>query len=231
MSSPNNTEQPSTFKTLFKSNLDQVQKNYPSIREISVLDKDIIYHQGSHCSYLFWIQHGIVKISHVTEQGNTLTTALLKQGDLFGNLQDTAANQTMEETAQALGKVSFIRFEYNDFKVLMSHQAELSWHVFEMTYTRKQLAEKKLRRIMTQPVETRIMATLLELADIFGIRCSHGFALEIHLTQQDVADLVGASRSVVSTILNDFRNRGILNYTREQICINDAAFVDLCDFQ
>jgi len=37
--------------------------------------------------------------------------------------------------------------------------------------------------------------------------------------QQELADLVGASRPVVSTILNDFREQGILAYTREHICI------------
>ena len=58
----------------------------------------------------------------------------------------------------------------------------------------------------------------------------HGYTLEIHLTQQEMADLVGASRSVVSTILNDFRNRGMLDYTRDQICINDAALHDFCGF-
>lgn len=231
MPSPNNSEKNSVFDTLFESSLEKLQEDYSSIREINVSSKDIIYRQGSHCSYLFWIRHGIVKISHITEQGNTLTTALLKQGDIIGNLQNTSASQEMAETAQALGEVSFIRIEYHDFKALMSHQAELSWHFFEMIYTRKQLVEKKLRTIMTQPVEMRIMATLLELAEMFGIRCTHGLALEIHLTQQDVADLVGASRSVVSTIMNDFRIRGMLDYTRDQICINDAAFSDLCNLQ
>ena len=108
----------------------------------------------------------------------------------------------------------------------MSHQTELAWHVFEEIYARKQKVERKLRTVLTQPVEIRVIATLLELAEVFGIKCTHGYALEIHLTQQEVADLVGASRSVVSTILNDFRSRGMLDYTREQICINDAAFIN-----
>ncbi len=215
--------------TLLESNLEELQEDYPSIREVNLANKEIIYRQGSHCAYLFWIRHGIVKLSHITKQGNELTTALLKQGDIIGDLHNDSANQEMEETAQALGKVSFIRIEYSDFKTLISHHAELSWHFLEMITTRKQRAEKKLRTIMTQPVEMRVMATLLELAEMFGIRCTHGYALEIHLTQQDVADLVGASRSVVSTILNDFRTRGMLDYTREQICINDVALIDLCD--
>ena len=65
---------------------------------------------------------------------------------------------------------------------------------------------------------------LTELAKMFGIRCTHGHALEIHLTQQDLADLVGASRPVVSTIMNELRNRGKLDYTRDLICVKDVLF-------
>lgn len=74
-------------------------------------------------------------------------------------------------------------------------------------------SERKLRTVLTQPVESRVITTLLELSEIFGIECTRGYALKIHLTQQEVADLVGASRSVVGTILNDFRSRGMLDYT------------------
>lgn len=113
----------------------------------------------------------------------------------------------------------------------MFHQAELAWYVIEDMYARKQRVERKLRTILTHSVETRVITALLELAEMFGIRCTHGYTLEIHLTQQEVADLVGASRSVVSTVLNDFRSRGMLDYTREQICINDAALHNSCEFQ
>ena len=91
---------------------------------------------------------------------------------------------------------------------------------------RQQQIERKLRTILTQPVDQRVIATLLDLAQLFGTRCKHGYSLEIFLTQQELADLVGASRSVVSTIMNEFRNRGLLDYTREQICINDAALIN-----
>lgn len=168
-----------------------------------------------------------MKLSHLTEQGTEITTALLKQGDVMGGAQNNSVIQEMEETAQALGEVNLYRIAYNDFKTLMSHRAELAWYVFEETYTRKQRIERKLRTILTQPVEMRVIATLLELAEVFGIKCIHGYALEIHLTQQELADLVGASRPVVSTILNDFRSRGMLDYTRDQICINDVALINL----
>jgi CRP-like cAMP-binding protein len=215
----------------FERDTDQLQKDYPSILEINISKKSFLYRQGDHCSHLFWIKSGIVKLSHLTEQGTEITIDLLRRGDVIGCFQSTSASQEINETAQALGEVNFYRIAYSDFKAMMSHQAELAWYVIEDMYARKQRVERKLRTILTQPVEMRVIAALLELAEMFGIKCIHGYTLEIHLTQQEVADLVGASRSVVSTILNDFRNRGMLDYTRDQICINDVALMDSCRFQ
>ena len=217
-----------TIDTLFENDFEQLKKDFHAIQEVNVANKDFLYRQGDHCANVLWIKNGIVKLSHLTTQGTEITIALLRKGDVIGFLGEHAAHHAMEETAQALGEVDFYRLAYQDFKALLSQRAELAWYVFEETYARKQKIERKLRTILTQSVEVRLAATLLELAEMFGIRCTHGYALEIHLTQQDVADLIGASRPVVSTILNDFRSRGMLDYTRDQICINDAAFVDFC---
>ncbi len=50
-------------------------------------------------------------------------------------------------------------------------------------------------------------------------RCNHGFGQHLRLTQQELAVLVGASRPVVSTILNKFRDKGVLGYNREYVCV------------
>ncbi len=210
---------------LLEWNLEQWKQACPSIQEIEVPDKHFLYRQGESCAGFFWIKEGIVKLSYLTDQGNELTLALLKSGGVIGQLQRDCPDPVMEESAQALGKVLFYRIGYEDFKRLMYRWPEWSWAVFETMSNRQQQIERKLRTILTQPVDKRVIATLLDLAQLFGTRCSHGYSLEIFLTQQELADLVGASRSVVSTIMNEFRNQGILNYTREQICINDAALI------
>lgn len=210
----------------FATNTAQLKREFPSIQEINLVHKDFLYRQGETHTHVFWINSGIVKLSHLTVTGTEITIALLKKGEVLGYLPNTAGHQAMEETAQAIGNVSCYRMTCNDFKAMLLQHTQLMWLVFEQTYARKHQIERKLKTILTQPVEMRLAATLLELAEMFGIQCTHGYALEIHLTQQDVADLIGASRPVVSTILNDFRNRGMLDYTRDQICINDAALAD-----
>lgn len=217
----------SLINTFFNCDLRELQNDYRSIREIKVSNKVFICYQGDRCSDVFWIKSGIVKLSHITEAGIEMTIAILGKGSVIGCFMNNSASPELEETVQALGEVSFYRLKKSDFKALMSQQTELAWYVFEEIYARKQKVERRLRTVLTQPVESRVIATLLELSEIFGIKCTHGYALEIHLTQQEVADLVGASRSVVSTVLNDLRSRKMLDYTRDQICINDAALTDL----
>jgi len=205
-------------------NLQNWRQICPSIQSIILTDKCCVYRQGSSCSHVFLLSKGIIKVSHVSEQGNEWTVALLKRGDILGRLQADSVAKVMEETAQALGDATLIRFEHDDFKQLLIQQPDLAWQVFETQCVRRQQAERKLLNIMAQPVENRVITMLKELAELFGIRCTHGYALEIQLTQQELADLVGASRPVVSTIMNDLRNRGILDYTRELICVKDVLF-------
>lgn len=207
-----------------KNNLERWRQICPSIQSINIPDKGFLYRQGYPCPQVFLINKGIVKLSYLTEQGNEWTVALLMRGDIGGRLQTDPAEKAMEETAQAVGEVTLFRLEYHDFKELISRQPDLFWQVLETQSIRRQQAERKLLNILAQPVENRIVAMLKELAEMFGIRCTHGYSLEIHLTQQELADLVGASRPVVSTILNDLRSRGILDYTRELICVNDVLF-------
>lgn len=209
-----------------EDNLEKWRQLCPSIQSITLPDKGFLYRQGYSCPHVFLINKGIVKLSYITEQGNEWTVVLLRRGDIVGRLQADSAAKVMEETAQALGEAMLFRLDHHDFRELLSHQADLAWQVLETQCTRRQQAERKLLNILAQPVENRIIAMLKELAEMFGIRCTHGYALEIQLTQQELADLVGASRPVVSTIMNELRSRGILDYTRELICVNDVLFVN-----
>lgn len=213
-----------SLHSIFERNLQDWKKEYPSVRAIEIPNKDFLYRQGDRCTDFFLVKEGIIKLSCLTLQGNALTLALLRQGDITSCIHNDSANPTMDESAQALGNAVCYRIGHDDFRQLISSRTDLAWPVFQLMHTRQRRIEHKLRTILTQSVEERVVATLLELAQLFGARCTHGYSLEIFLTQQELADLVSASRSVVSTIMNDFRNRGFLEYTRDQICINDAAF-------
>ncbi len=213
-------------RTFGLAELEKFGENLATHTVINVPDRALIYREGDRCTKVFCIIKGVVKLSVVTEQGNELTKALLRRGEIFGPLQPEPLQQA-KETAQAVGDVTAYQMDREEFKSLLSQQPRLSWWFIETLCARKQQAERKLQDVLTQTVEMRVLGTLKELSEVFGVRCVHGYALEIRLTQQDLADLVGANRSVVSTVMNELRRRGLLDYTRDLICINDLALSDL----
>jgi CRP-like cAMP-binding protein len=79
--------------------------------------------------------------------------------------------------------------------------------------------ERKLESFAFKRTEVRLAQTFRELSGGFATRCNHGFGQHLRLTQQELADLVGASRPVVSTILNKLRDKGVLGYNREYVCV------------
>ena len=187
---------------LAEENLAEWRRHCPSARILHLPDKALLYRQGEECPYVFMLGRGIVKISCLTEQGNEWTVALLRSGDILGRLQGQTIEKTMPETARTLGEAAVVRLDLDEFVRLMSEQTRLLWQVVGTQYARRRQAERKLIDMLAKPVEIRVLEMLKELAEWFGKRCTHGYALEIRLTQQELADLVGASRPVVSTVMS-----------------------------
>ncbi len=200
-----------------------IESGCRSASRVAVADKATLYAQGEPASAAFLILDGFVKTSHICEDGTEVTIELLKCGAIAGVFSNSQLPLEYEETARAIGDVAAQRVLANDLRAAMEVNPRLAIFIAEHLAGSKRWAQRRVLRAMTQTVERRVIETLGELAGTFGTRCPHGFSLEIRLTQQDIADFVGASRQVVSSILSDLRKRGLLDYTRDMICINDRA--------
>jgi CRP-like cAMP-binding protein len=86
--------------------------------------------------------------------------------------------------------------------------------------------ERRLESFAFKRTEARLAQTFRELSGGFATRCDHGFGQHLRLTQQELADLVGASRPVVSTILNKLRDKGVLGYNREYVCVRGIEDIE-----
>jgi CRP/FNR family transcriptional regulator, cyclic AMP receptor protein len=192
----------------------------PSLVTLHFHDRAVVYRQGDRLAGLFWLLKGIVKLSHVTEGGIQLTTDVMGPGGVFGS---TLAAHISEHTATSLGEIHVAKITHEDLSSLVGESPEFADFLCGELEAWQKRTERKLIAVLTKKVETRLVETLRELALVFGTPCPHGYALEIPLTQQDIADLVFASRPAVTTAMNALRRRGALDYRRELICVNHAA--------
>jgi CRP-like cAMP-binding protein len=160
---------------------------------------------------------GQVTIARVSYDGATLTTAALGAGDFFGPALSGAA--AAEDTARAKGAVSIWRAPIDEFRRLLLHHPAVAWEFVSLLALRQRQMERRLESFAFKRTEARLAQTFRELSGGFATRCNHGFGQHLRLTQQELADLVGASRPVVSTILNKLRDKGVLGYNREYVCV------------
>lgn len=192
----------------------------PSLPTLDYHGKAVVYGQGDRLDSLFWLLRGIVKLAHVTEGGVQLTMDVMGKGAVFGS---AFAEYLSDHTATSLSEIHIAKISHHELSSLISESPEFATFLFAQLEAWQKRTEGKLITLLTKRVEMRLVETLRELALVFGSPCPHGYTLEIPLTQQDIADLVFASRPAVTKAMNALRRRGVLDYRRDLICVNHAA--------
>lgn len=207
--------------------LQDIQRNCPAATTHRFPHGSKIYIQGERCGHLFCILSGQVKLARVSHEGKEFTTGLLTTGELFGPALGGGSDSfEAQETAMTKGTVSVWRVPDKEFRNLLLHYPSLSLQVIDALARRQRQMERRLECFAFQRTEARLAETLRELSGGFATRCEHGFGLHLRLTQQELADLVGASRPVVSTLLNQLRKKGVLSYNREYVCVRGIEAIE-----
>jgi CRP-like cAMP-binding protein len=196
---------------------EDLRRDCPTARIDAIRHRGTIYRQGDPGRTVFCVLSGQVTVARSSVDGATLTTAVLRAGDFFGPALGGAAQA--EDTARAKGPVSTWRAPIHEFQRLLLHHPAAAWELVSLLGRRQRQMERRLESFAFKRTQARLAEAFRELSGEFATRCEHGFGQHLRLTQQELADLVGASRPVVSTILNTLRDQGVLGYNREYVCV------------
>lgn len=201
-------------------------RHCPSARILAFRHQSTIYSQGTRTTHLYFVISGLVKLARTSRDGRELTTALMAIGDFFGPDLGRSRATEAQETATARGSVSLWRVPLQEFRDLVLHQPTLGLRIVDALAQRQRQMQRRLECFAFKRTEARLAETLRELSKGFEPRCEHGFGTHIRLSQQELADLVGATRPVVSTILNRLRKKGVLGYSREYLCVRGIETIE-----
>src|SRR5229473_3599681 len=117
----------------------------------------------------------------------------------------------MEELAVSSGKCEVWSIEGRDFRALLEARPALAVDVIRALNERVRQMRQRVLGLTRKDVPARLAEMLISLAQAHGERIAPGNELCLHgITQQDLADLVGASRSFVSTLINKMKRDGLL---------------------
>ena len=170
---------------------------------------DIIYSQGLRADSVHYIQNGKVKISVVSEQGKEAIIAILGAGDFCG--EGCLAGQPLRiATATALTESVVMRLEKAAIVRVIHEQPAFAERFISHLLARNIRVEEDLVDQLFNSSEKRLARVLLLLAN-FG-KEGKPEPVIANISQAALADMIGTTRSRVSSFMNKFRKLGFIDY-------------------
>lgn len=172
------------------------------------------------------VTSGNVALLESRADGDGRIRLLLGRGTLFGErpFDDRAFDgfpRSVDEQAVAHGSVTLLTLERSELEQASRENPSLATLLIESANARAQFMERRLLWQFVPAARARVAAAVRDLVSFEGQRCRHGHSVDIRLTHQNLADLVGLARPVISAELARLRREGIINYTRVYLCVDD----------
>jgi CRP-like cAMP-binding protein len=181
----------------------------------------VIYRYGDTTDRVYLLKSGRVRLMRVGKNGTRSVVSILRPGEIFGEVFRPDGT-SIEEMAIASGEAEVWSIEGRDFRAQLEARPALALDVVRAYADRVRALRKRVLGLTFKEVPARLADTLLTLVEAHGERCPHGGETDLRgITQQDLADLVGASRSFVSTLINEMKRDGVLGNVGRILCVRD----------
>ena len=178
-----------------------------SVRRLG--DGDALAVRGAPAEQWCGVARGAVRISSVSLAGKQVTLTYAEPGTWFG---DIALFDGLPRThdAHAHGATTLAVVRKPDFRALLAQHVELYDALLRLNCRRLRLMFDQIEDLNTRPLQARLARQLLLLARRYGIADGGEIRIGLALAQEDLAQLLGASRQRVNQELKGFERDGIL---------------------
>lgn len=165
------------------------------------------------------VKRGYVRLVYLQQDGRPLTRMLLGKGAMFGEIPFRPGDFLTNEQAVASGLTSVIEIDRAAIENEAIAAPDFQASMLQTLSAQYQALGRRLQWQLVSPLKKRIAFALVDLICFTGGRCGHGHFIDIRLTQEEFAELVVAARPVVSEVLGELRDEGIIEYTRSHLCL------------
>jgi len=182
---------------------------------------EYIYFEEEPSKYIYMIALGRVKIGSYKEDGTEVIKAILGTGEIFGELA-LAGEDKRQDFAQALDDDTAVcPMRIEDMQELMAKNKPLNLKIIKLIGIRIKKLERRIDALVFKDARTRIIDFLREMAQEKGKKVGFEVMFRNYLTHKDIASLTGTSRQTVTTVLNDLKEKNLINFDRRRFLIRD----------
>ena len=187
---------------------------------IRVLKKNAIFRFPQMLSkHVFFLKEGFLKIATVNPDGEEAIKYLVAAGSLFGEISLLSEQECIEDFAVALEDAVILFMNAEEMLHLISSNNDLRTKIRKQIALRIKKAENRFLSVLFKDAQTRVCDFIIEFAREFGRLTEHGHEVNNILTNDDIARLTTTSRQTVSRVLNEIREKKLIEYNNDLILI------------
>lgn len=204
------------FRSLDVSQLDEIAR---TLRVQSFRRRELVFASRRELPGVLVLLDGRVKLTRADPRtGRELILFIVGPGDVFG-IPETASAETT--SAVALDQSTVGRMRTSDFERL-TQNSEFAVEMARVATDRLTHVAARLDEMVFRDVPARLARLLLRLANDFPGEHNGFAAIDVRLTQQDLADLIGSTRESASLAVNNFKRQGLIDIRQRVIFIRDS---------
>lgn len=186
---------------------------------------EYIFREGEAANELYIVCEGKVQLSKTTEEGRELLLRICEQGDAFGEVVPFQLTCVCTVSAKMMegGTLAVIHKQHLEEKLLTDHAFSLQF--MQWVHLQLQRMQTKIRDLILHGKKGALYSTLIRLANSYGVETEDGIFIDMPMTNQELANFCGSAREVVSRLLKELKELGIISVEKGKITIHDVQFL------
>ena len=181
----------------------------------------VIFNEGEPGDRLYIILSGKVKLGRRSPDGRENLLSVMGPSDMFGEMSIFDPGPRTS-SATTVTEVKVATMDREALKKWIKDRPEIAEQLLRVLARRLRRTNNNLADLIFTDVPGRVAKQLLQLAQRFGTHENGALRVTHDLTQEEIAQLVGASRETVNKALADFAQRGWLRLEGKSVLISDS---------
>lgn len=187
---------------------------------------DFVFRAGAPGVNVYFLNSGKVKICQPSPLGREVILWFCFSGEIFG-LAEVARGGERVVNAQACAQSEVLAVSHEQFRSFLSKHPQTALLSMQVLSSRLRILGEMLVNLVADDVNTRIAKLILRLSARYGTRVRKEIFLNIPLTHQEIADMIGTSRQTVTSALSELKRQGVLSIDNHRIHIESEELLNL----
>lgn len=180
----------------------------------------VIFLEEETGKYMYIVLAGKVKVTKTTPEGKETVLAIHQPGDFFGEMA-LLDGKTAPATVSAMEDCRIATVSGSDFQNYLMRNEKVVKQIIQVLCSRLRQVWAQVHSLSYSTADARIRGTLLQLSRKHGVPDARGIIIDLKITHQELAGMVGTSRETVSRTLAKLQRDGILQIDGRRIILRD----------